>query len=95
MENVKLDERGRLLLAKEIREEYGDEFVVVRSIGELVLIPVPKDPLKALRMEGKKLPEDMSVKDLKSLARNLILKEVMDEADEREEMRKRLQKEKK
>lgn len=89
MANVKLDDRGRLLLTKEIREKYGDEFVIVEAPGEIVLLPVPKDPLKSLREEGKKLPKDMSVKDLKKMARKLALKEVLDEAKEREELQKK------
>jgi len=85
---TKLDDRGRLLLPKESRDRYGDEFMVVEALGEIVLIPVPKDPLKALREEGKKLPKDMSVKDLKKLAHELALKELMDEVKEHEKLRK-------
>ncbi|MBI2579813.1 MAG: hypothetical protein HYW27_02835 [Candidatus Aenigmarchaeota archaeon] len=94
MQITKLDERGRLLIEKNIRDKYGDEFAVFEALGEIVLIPVPKDPLKALREEGKKLPKNMSVKELKVMARELALKEVLDEIDEREKMRKEHEKRK-
>ena len=81
---LKLDDRGRLLLAKEIRERYGDEFAVVEAPHELVLLPIPKDPLKALRAEGKKLPKGMSVHKLRKKARQLALKEILDEAKKRQ-----------
>lgn len=89
MDSVKLDDRGRILIAKKIREKYGDEFMLVEAPGEIVLLPVPKDPLKDLQELGKKLPKDMSVKDLKKMAQELALKEVLDEEKERQELGKR------
>lgn len=83
MPYAKLDDRGRLLLSKEVREKYGDEFVVVESIGEIVLFPIPKDPLKALEEEGKKLPKNLSVTDLKKQAKELVLKEVLERIERR------------
>lgn len=89
---VVCDDRGRILLPKDLREEYGEKFIIAKAPGEVVLIPVPKDPLKDLRELGKKLPKDMSVADLKKLARELALKEVLEEEKEREQLRKKLQK---
>lgn len=74
----KLDGRGRLLLEKDVRQKYGDEFVVIQMPGEIVLIPIPKDPLKALREEGKKLPKDMSIADLKKEMHEFALKEALE-----------------
>ena len=85
---LKLDDKGRILLAKEIRKKYGDEFALVEAPHELVLLPIPKDPLKALRAEGKKLPKGMNVHELKKKARQLALKEILDEAKKRRQFRK-------
>ena len=71
MPEVILDDRGRLVLDKRLRDKFGDRFTIVEALGEIVLIPVPKDPLKTLQEEGKKLPSNMSVGDLKRLARDL------------------------
>lgn len=79
MNAVKLDERGRLLLAKEIREKYGDKFFIVEALNEIVLIPIPKDPLKTLREEGKKLPKNLSIPEIKRLTREQAVKETIEE----------------
>lgn len=48
------DERGRILIPVAIREEFGDEFHIVRSTREIILIPVSEEPLKDLAQMGKK-----------------------------------------
>ncbi|HLC76704.1 MAG TPA: hypothetical protein VJH04_00715 [archaeon] len=77
MPEVTLDDRGRLLLDKGLRDKYGDKFVVVEALGEIVLIPVPKDPLATLQKEGEKLPKDMSIADLKKLAGKLAVEQAI------------------
>lgn len=52
---TKVDAKRRIVLPKDIIDEYGEEFVIIRVNGEIILKPLPKDPLKALREEGKKL----------------------------------------
>lgn len=54
MQEVICDERGRIVLPREIREALGQRFVVVPAKGEVILIPVPKDPVKRLAELGKK-----------------------------------------
>lgn len=39
-----------------------------------------KDPLKALREEGKKISKGVSVSEMKKKARDLALKEILEEA---------------
>jgi hypothetical protein len=51
----KADNKHRISLGKDVIEEYGEKFVIVRLPNEILLKPVPKDPLKALQNEGKKL----------------------------------------
>ena len=74
---VELDDKGRLVIEKEIREKYGKKFELFEALGEIVLIPVPDDPVKSMEDEGKKLPKKMSVADLKVKAREIALKEAM------------------
>ncbi len=51
---VVCDDRGRLLLPKEVREGYGRSFHVVRTAGEVVLVPASEDPVRELAELGKK-----------------------------------------
>ena len=52
-----LDDRGRLTLPKEIREEYGDRYRIVPLHDGVKLIPVESDPLAALRDEFEDVDE--------------------------------------
>lgn len=51
MSEARLDDRGRLTLPKEIREQYGDRYRVVKLHDGIKLVPIPEDPLDALRDE--------------------------------------------
>lgn len=51
MSNVRLDERGRLTLPKEIRERYGERYHIVELHDGIKLVPVADNPLEALRDE--------------------------------------------
>ncbi|EMA57237.1 AbrB/MazE/SpoVT family DNA-binding domain-containing protein [Halorubrum lipolyticum] len=51
MSDVTLDDRGRLTLPKEIREQHGDQYHIVELHDGIKLIPVADDPLDALRDE--------------------------------------------
>ena len=51
MSEATLDDRGRLTLPKELREQYGDHYRVVELHDGIKLIPVAEDPLDALRDE--------------------------------------------
>lgn len=50
-----LDSKRRLSFPKDVPEKYGTNFVIVRLRDEVLLKPMPKDPLKALQKEGRKL----------------------------------------
>jgi len=79
METVKCDERGRIVLPKDTRERYGDEYIVIKIPGEIILKPVSKeDPLKLLQKEGKKLPKNLSVVELKKQAREQAIKDFLE-----------------
>ena len=60
----RLDAKRRLVLSKDIVNEYGEEFVIVKLPGEILLKPLPKNPLTTLLEEGKKL-KGVTVKRLR------------------------------
>ena len=86
---VKCDDRGRLLLFKEIRDFYGDEFYVVKAPKEIVLIPVPENPLMALEEEGKKIPKKITIEQMKKEIDKSALKSAKEDADRIKRLRKR------
>lgn len=49
MTRVATDDRGRITIPREARERYGDEYRLVELRSGIKLIPVPADPLEALR----------------------------------------------
>ena len=67
---IKLDERGRATLGKEVTEVYGDRFIIIKAPKEIVLKPLTKDPIKLLQKEGEKLPKGISIKQLRRIAYN-------------------------
>ena len=69
------DDRGRVSLGSEAIEKFGRRFHVVVMPNEVVLIPVPKDPLKDLAEMGKNLPKGLTIADLKRVVREKATKE--------------------
>ena len=55
MTGAKADEKRRILLPKYIVEKYGDEYAIIDAGRDIILKPLPKDPVAALMEEGKKL----------------------------------------
>lgn len=51
MSEATLDDRGRLTIPKELREQYGEQYRIVQLHDGIKLIPVAEDPLDALRDE--------------------------------------------
>ena len=75
MQITRCDKKGRLYLKESVRSRYGSEFVVVETPREVVLIPVPEDPVKDLEELGKPLAKY----SLKAL-RKRILERAREEA---------------
>lgn len=76
-ETVVCDERGRVVLPREARARYGEEFYVVLTKSEVVLIPVSKRPVEELGELGKSAGiERYGLKRLKRELRKQALKEV-------------------
>lgn len=76
MSEVTLDDRGRLTLPKDFREQYGDRYRIVEVHDGMKLVPVADDPLQALRDEFEAV--DKSAETLRTAARD----EALDEAGE-------------
>ena len=66
--SIQTDTEGRLYLPAELREEYGENFHVVRYDDRLELIPIADDPLAAVREAVGDAFEGRSVAELKEEA---------------------------
>ncbi len=53
MRTVLADERGRITLGMKIVDRLGRKFAVVAAGGEVVLVPIAKDPIAELGKIGK------------------------------------------
>lgn len=49
MTEIATDERGRITIPKEMRERFGDRYRIVQLRSGIKLLPVPEDPVAALR----------------------------------------------
>ena len=74
MKIAQCDSKGRLYLKEALRHRYGNRFLVVEAVDEVLLLPVSDDPLEDLEQLGKELP-DISVKEI----RKAILKRARQE----------------
>ena len=77
MDYLHADEKARVCLTKEVVDRYGRDFVLVPAKGEIILIPVSKDPIQALQEEGKKIPKHLTIADLKRMAGEEAEKEAL------------------
>ena len=68
------------MLPKDTRERHGDEYYVVETHNDIILVPVPKDPIKDLQDIGRRAGLDRySIRQLRQMA--------LDEASEQLEKR--------
>ncbi len=65
MQIARCDKKGRIYLKESLRTRYGDRFVAVEALDELVLLPVPDDPVEDLGELGGKLP-NISLQQLRA-----------------------------
>ena len=75
MQTSKCDRKGRLLLSQAVRSKYGEKFLVLEGRRELILRPIPRDPLQDLREIGRLL-KGKSVEDLKEAIEQQAMDEV-------------------
>ncbi len=55
LEETVMDERGRITIGTKRVSKYGKRFFVVDLPDEIVLVPRPEDPIKAMQEWGKKI----------------------------------------
>ena len=73
MPALTLDDRGRLTVPKELREEYGDRYRLVQVHDGIKLVPLAADPLDALREEFADV--EATAKELRTEGRETALDE--------------------
>ena len=78
MKTAYADERGRITLGSKIVDKHGDRFAVISHGKEVILVPIPKDPLAELRRLGKEAGIDKyTLKELRKMACEEAEKEAM------------------
>ncbi|WP_276270991.1 AbrB/MazE/SpoVT family DNA-binding domain-containing protein [Haloarcula litorea] len=65
---VRTDERGRVTIPKEIRDRYGEKFRLVELDSGIKLVPIPDDPVEALRAAASDELREASLEDLEEAA---------------------------
>ena len=60
------DAKGRIYLPEDVRKKYGTRFFVVPAGDKILLFPLVDDPVKDFAELGKKLPQHMTVAELKA-----------------------------
>jgi len=61
---VRTDEQGRVTIPKEVRDRYGERFRLVELDTGIKLVPIPDDPLEALRAAASHELCEASLADL-------------------------------
>ena len=78
MKTVYADERGRITLGSKIVDKHGDKFAVISHGKDVILVPIPKDPLAELRRLGKEAGVDKyTLNELRKMAYEEAEKEAM------------------
>jgi bifunctional DNA-binding transcriptional regulator/antitoxin component of YhaV-PrlF toxin-antitoxin module len=75
------DERGRIYLPADIRDEYGDEFRIVRLPSRVALVPVDEAPLEGLREAVGDAFEGVSHDELEDEALKTAKAQLLEERD--------------
>lgn len=68
MITTQCDQKGRIQLKQAVREKYGEKFVIVEAPDKILLLPVPRDPVRDLEELGRPL-RGISMKALKKRIR--------------------------
>lgn len=66
---VTTDDRGRVTIPKEVRDQYGERYRLVTLDSGIKLVPIPEDPLAELRAAASDELRDASLEDLERAAR--------------------------
>jgi len=66
---VRVDDRGRVTIPKDIRERYGEQYRLVELDSGIKLVPIPDDPLAELREAASDELLEAALDDLEAAAR--------------------------
>lgn len=69
MTEVATDERGRVTIPKKIRDRFGERYRVIELQDGIKLLPVPADPVTALREASSEELKQASMDELQNAAR--------------------------
>lgn len=79
MSTVTVDDRGRIYIPKDVREEYGQKYRLVKLKSGIKLIPLADDPVEGLREAvGGKL-DDLELDEIDDVVEEEMRKEVFGE----------------
>ena len=78
MSTVDVDSRGRVYIPKEMREEFGDKFKIIKIDSGIKLIPLDEEPVKGLKkaMQGA---EEIDLDEIDQGVKEKVRKEVKDD----------------
>ncbi|MFB6193699.1 MAG: AbrB/MazE/SpoVT family DNA-binding domain-containing protein [Halobaculum sp.] len=65
---VQTDEHGRITIPERLREQYGDRYRLVELRDGIKLVPIPDDPVAALRSAASEELREASLDELRSAA---------------------------
>lgn len=65
MAEIETDSRGRVTIPKRLRDRFGDRFRLVELSDGIKLVPIPEDPVAALRNAGSEQLREASVEELR------------------------------
>lgn len=80
----KTDGRGRIYLPTDIREEFGDEYRIVKLPNRVTLLPVDDDPIEGLHEAVGDALEGTEREELEAAARSKAQSNLEREVEERE-----------
>lgn len=78
MSEIATDERGRITIPKEIRDRHGERYRLVELRSGIKLVPIPDDPVTALRSAASKELKAASMDELRAAGHD----QAREEADE-------------
>lgn len=74
------DDRGRIVIPREIREKHGDRYRVVGLRDRVELIPISDDPIEGLRDAVGDAFDETSIDEIKQAAREAAEHEAVEES---------------